>query len=85
MSNINEVFGKRLRRLRKDSILTQDELAEAADISVSFLGGIERGHKSPTLETLDKLATALGISLSELVMLDCESINSDEGKKNVFR
>lgn len=46
--------------------LTHAELAEKTGLSDNFIGLIERGIKHPTLETLDKIASALEVNLSEL-------------------
>lgn len=70
MNDIRMRFGKRIRQLRQMQDLTQEQLAEAANLSVSFLGGVERGVKSPTIETLEKLATALGVTLAEMMNFD---------------
>lgn len=70
MSDIRMRFGKRVRQLRQMQDLTQEQLAEMANLSVSFLGGVERGVKSPTIETLEKLATALGVTLGEMMNFD---------------
>ena len=66
MDNIRHKFGQHLKRLRLQYGMTQQQLAEKADISISFLGNIERGLKSPTIETVQKIATALGMSMAEL-------------------
>ena len=47
--------------------LSQDKLGEIANISKNFVGAIERGESSPTIETLEKIANAFGISLTDLV------------------
>jgi transcriptional regulator with XRE-family HTH domain len=61
-----EALGDRIRRLR--GARRQKELAAALDISQAHWSQIERGHKSnPTLDTLGRLAAALGVSLAELV------------------
>jgi transcriptional regulator with XRE-family HTH domain len=59
-------FGKRLRTLRKQRDLTQDQLAEAADISVDFLSLVERGKNAPSFKTLRRLATALEVEVKDL-------------------
>lgn len=46
--------------------MTQEELSEKARISVSFLSMIERGERSPHLETLSKISSALEVSLADL-------------------
>lgn len=66
MENLRKKFGKRLRTLRRQAGLTQEQLAEAAEISVDFLSLIERGINAPSFENLDKLATALGVHVREL-------------------
>jgi transcriptional regulator with XRE-family HTH domain len=59
-------LGDRIRLLR--GARRQKELAAALDISQAHWSQIERGHKpNPTLDTLRRLASALGVSLAELV------------------
>jgi transcriptional regulator with XRE-family HTH domain len=68
VSNIALKVGRRIRELREKvrPPLTQEELAERAEISVSFLSMIERGERCPHLVTLEQLATALAVELREL-------------------
>lgn len=66
MNNIVAVVGRRVRQLRTHANLTQEQLAERADISVSFLSMIERGERSPHLETLERLAAGLNVRIDEL-------------------
>ena len=54
-----------LRRLRVAKDISQDDLALSADIERSYVGHLERGKKNPTVETLEKLAQALGCQISE--------------------
>lgn len=70
---LKELFGKRLRALRKQSHLTQEQLAEQAGISVEFLSFIERGINSPSFETLEKLADALDLPIKTLFDFDEEA------------
>ena len=80
MNSINTAFGQHLKKLRIQKNLSQEKLAEAADISVSFLGGIERGKKSPTLETINKLSKALDIPITVLMSFGTESTGSKDTK-----
>jgi transcriptional regulator with XRE-family HTH domain len=48
--------------------MTQEDLAERADISVSFLSMIERGERAPHIETLAQVAAALGVEIAELFL-----------------
>ncbi len=66
MSELNARIGERVRELRKQLSLTQEELAERAGISVSFLSMIERAERMPHLETLVRLTSALGVSLYDI-------------------
>ena len=68
--DITKSLGQRLRHLRQSrpEKLTQEDLAERADISVSFLSMIERGERAPHIETLIRLAAALDVSISELFL-----------------
>lgn len=75
-------LGLRIRRQRKLLHLTQDQLAERAGISVSFLGHIERGSRKAGLETLVLLANALGMSTDILLQ---ESLNEEVLQGNVYR
>jgi transcriptional regulator with XRE-family HTH domain len=52
-------FGQRVRTMRRNNNLTQEELAEKAGISTSFLGHIERGSRIASLETLVALCNIL--------------------------
>jgi DNA-binding XRE family transcriptional regulator len=54
-------FWKNLRRVRRQKDFTQEQLAEAAEISVEFLSNIERGINAPSFETIEKLSKVLGI------------------------
>lgn len=57
---------RELRTLRRTGRVTQEDLAERADISVSFLSMIERGERAPHIETLARIAEALEVELAEL-------------------
>jgi transcriptional regulator with XRE-family HTH domain len=59
-------FGRRVRSLREIQGLTQEQLAERAEISVDFLSLIERGRNSPSFENLEALAEALGLGVASL-------------------
>ena len=63
-------LGKAIRFYRKQKQLTQAELAEKADISITFLSKIERGLKFPTSDTLSGLANGLEIEIYQLFRTD---------------
>lgn len=62
-----KLFGEQVRRLRKARGLSQEELAELADMHRNYIGGIERGERNVALLNILRLAKALGVSLSELL------------------
>ena len=65
-------FGAVIRQLRKSRGWSQERLAGDASLNRSYMGEIERAHAIPTLSTAEKLAQALDVSLSYLI-LRCES------------
>ncbi|MDZ4657585.1 MAG: helix-turn-helix transcriptional regulator [Bythopirellula sp.] len=60
-------IGEVLRQARQAAGLTQEALAFSADVDRTYISYLENGLKSPTLEILYKLSTALGLATSELV------------------
>ncbi len=66
MKTIQRRFGDRVRELRRDKQLSQEELAFRAGIHRNYLGGIERGERNPSLKNISAIADALGIDISEL-------------------
>lgn len=66
--DINNIFAKRLRELRKSKGLTQEKLAEVSDIDYKYLQKLESSNpSSPTLSVLEKLSRGLGITLTEFI------------------
>ncbi|MBU3694316.1 MAG: helix-turn-helix transcriptional regulator [Rhodocyclaceae bacterium] len=65
--DINTRFGAAVRRQRRQLGLSQEALAALADINRSYLGEVERGQVTPSLETIDKIARALRKPLAELL------------------
>ncbi len=63
---IKQEFGKKIKRMRINRGLTQEALAEAADISQRAMSGIETGENFVSAETIDKLVKALDTSMEEL-------------------
>ena len=65
MENVSNKLGARIRQYRGKKGLTQEVLALNSGINVSFLGDIERGIKKPSVESLEKLLKALGVTFQE--------------------
>ena len=70
-------LGKRIREERLKLNLTQEQLAEYADISASYMGQIERGERKVTLDTLIKVTNKLRVSIDYLLK-DSTTINDDD-------
>ena len=60
-------LGERIREERRKLGLTQAQLAEAVDISDTYMGAIERGERSLTLDTLVRLVNRLGVTVDYLL------------------
>ena len=66
MSDVAKIIGQRIRNYRTQKGLSQEKLAELAGCHPTYIGQLERGEKNATLESVEKLASAMDISLSEL-------------------
>ena len=66
-------FGRALRRHRGQHRWSQERLAAAAELNRSYVGELERGEAVASLQTAHKLASALGVSLGEL-LLEAEAL-----------
>lgn len=69
-------IGKKIRVLRRRKRMTQAELAEKCEISLSFLGHIERGTRKLSVDTLYKIAKTLHCSVDDLLGIDAASDSS---------
>jgi transcriptional regulator with XRE-family HTH domain len=65
--DIKQRFAQRVRALRKAKGWSQEELAERARIHRTFVSQIERATKSSTIDTVEKIAQALGTTCGELL------------------
>ena len=61
------VFGKRVRELRLERRLSQEKLAELADLHRNYVGGVERGERNVSLLNIVKLAHGLSVRPSKLI------------------
>jgi transcriptional regulator with XRE-family HTH domain len=65
--SISIYFGRVVKQLRDSRRLSQEALAERADLNRTYLGEVERGVAVPSLATVAKIAAAFGVSTSELL------------------
>ncbi|OMD12609.1 helix-turn-helix transcriptional regulator [Paenibacillus sp. FSL E2-0274] len=66
MSDVVKRVGDRIRHIRKEKGLSQEQLAERAGLHNNYVGQVERGEKNLTIETLEKIVSGLDISLEEM-------------------
>ena len=64
---IYRILGGSIRRQRKKARLSQEKLAERADLTLNYIGQVERAEKKITLETLGKIAKALNVRVRDLI------------------
>ena len=65
-SKILEKFGERVRYLRKQKNISQEELAHRADLHRTYIGMIERAEKNITLQNIEKISRALETDLKTI-------------------
>ena len=66
VDDVRRALGRRVRQLRADKKLSQEQLAERCDLHWTHISGIERGQVNLTLNTLTRLSKGLAMPLSEL-------------------
>lgn len=66
-NEILKVLSQTIKAKRQNLNLTQEQLAEKAGFHVNYIGGIERGTRNPSMESLVKIAKALEISPKDLM------------------
>lgn len=72
--NICQKFGNRVREKREKLEWSQEELADRSGLHRTYISGIERGKRNPTLVTITTIANSLGVTPEELIA-ETENIN----------
>ncbi|TCL44463.1 helix-turn-helix domain-containing protein [Harryflintia acetispora] len=81
----NYSIGNRIRYLRAERNLSQEQLALRAEITTAYLGQIERDEKNPTIKLIEKISGAFGLTLSELFCDQAiETTATDEIVNNIL-
>ena len=81
MSDIAKAVGQRIRNYRTKKGLSQEKLAELSGCHPTYIGQLERGEKNATLESIERITAALGISLSKL--FEKLGDQADNGEKDI--
>jgi transcriptional regulator with XRE-family HTH domain len=66
-ADLLEKFGHRVRELREKQRLSQEGFAEQVGLDRTYISGIERGVRNPTLSTIQRLAEGFGIPIEKLM------------------
>lgn len=67
MSDICKKFGSRVKALRKENNLTQQEFANLSGLHKNYIGMIERGERNPTLKNIEIIGNAFELKIDELL------------------
>ncbi|MBM4102570.1 MAG: helix-turn-helix transcriptional regulator [Planctomycetes bacterium] len=67
MDNICARMGQAIRKIREKKGLSQEKLADMADLHRTYIGQVERGEKNLTLRSLERIAKALGVNIKDLL------------------
>ena len=67
MQDWRVIVGKNVRHLRQLKGLTQEELAFEAELDLTYVGGIERGRRNPSLLVMARISEALSVPLTKLL------------------
>ncbi|MBI2021809.1 helix-turn-helix transcriptional regulator [Candidatus Daviesbacteria bacterium] len=66
ITTVSKKLGQRVRKIREDKGVTQEQLALNAGLNRAYIGYIERGERNPSTEVISKLAKALRVPIHEL-------------------
>lgn len=80
-----EAVGLNIKLARVKENLTQEQLAERADISSSYVSAIERGKQSVSLEYMNRIAEALNVSVTELLVQEGSGYLSEHESEGALR
>lgn len=70
-------IGENIKKHRKSLNISQKQLAEKLNMPISTLANYENNHREPNIETLNKIATALGVTINDLVNVEAEKSNEN--------
>ena len=75
--------GKKIQEMRRERNLTQAEVAERCELTINYIGKVERGEAQPTLEVLFSIANALKTNLSTLFILLDHPLSKEDTKRRI--
>ncbi len=82
MASLQQQIGSRIKELRQLKGYTQAELAELTDISTNYIGYIERGQRTISLQTLERLAHTLGVEVGTFFLFRAREASKKSEEPN---
>jgi transcriptional regulator with XRE-family HTH domain len=84
VDNVKKLLGDRIRQLRKERGLSQEELGYKSDLHYTHIGAIERAEKNWSIDTLVKVAEGLNVTVNDLLVLPSKPEDIRSLKKSVI-
>jgi len=84
LEKIRSILPNRIRTFRNSRNLTQEQLAEQADIHATYISRIESGRKLPTLLIICKIADALSVDVHELLIEEAKANSAEYKRKKII-
>ncbi|WP_219835364.1 helix-turn-helix domain-containing protein [Paenibacillus sp. R14(2021)] len=69
MDTVRKLIGKKIRAIRREKGLTQVKLADKAQLMYQYVGAVERGTRNISLDSLERIITALDVDLEQFINL----------------
>lgn len=82
--DIRQTLGQNLARLRRERDLSQEAFADLAELHRTYISGIERGIRNPTITIVARIALALDVEIAELVRDNSKNTRSKTAKPKVL-
>ena len=67
MDNISAKLGKNLKKIRTEKGISQGDISRTLNMDRGYISSVENGRRNPTIVTLEKLASALGVGVDDLI------------------
>ena len=84
MNAFRQSFGTTFRTIRKSKGMNQDEVAERAGLSTSYISDVERGAANPKLDTIEALARGIDVDVMNLFNFTKRNVPPEELKKRII-
>lgn len=85
MKDIKKQVGERIRNLRKEQGLSQEDLGAKADLHYTYIGAVERGEKNCSITMLSRIAKGLNVELVDLVNVSESGLDITRLKEEISK